>query len=180
VRHPVARLTSHYHYLRQHPDDPSHTDALRPLEEWAETCDTNLMTLRLAGDSPANRVASRAQDRALVATAAAHAEQFRVIGLQERFTESLALMARTLHWGVPAYRSRKVADPYPPPSGAAVRALTDRNLLDVELYERLRGPVERDLATVGRTTFLLRVRNPAPLDRARDALRHMRGLPPLE
>jgi hypothetical protein len=178
VRHPVARLTSHYHYLRQHPDDPSHVDALRPLEEWAETCDSNLMTLRLAGDSPAHRVASREQDPSLVPTAARNAERFRVIGLQERFAPSLALMARELGWGVPSYRSRKVADPYPPPSAAAIRTLTDRSLLDLELYEQLRRRVEIDLARVRRATFLLRLRNPAVIERARDAVGRIRGRPP--
>ena len=178
VRHPVARATSHYHYLRQHPQDRSHHDADVPIEEWAATTEMNLATLRLAGDEPEHGVLARKQDGRLLHLAIEHLEEFAAVGMQERFDESLALLTRQLGWGIPRYRNRKVSHPYPDPPRAAVQTLIERNQLDVALFDYLRQRLERDLAATRVRTIALRLRNPRTLQWAEARVRAARGLDP--
>src|SRR5262245_40331794 len=177
VRHPVARAVSHYHYLRQHPDHGAHREALVPLEDWAATTEMNLVTLRLAGGTPEDRILARRQNGKLLHVAIDHAEEFLAIGMQERFEESLALLSRRLGWGVPHYRSRKVSHPYPAPSARAVQILVERNQLDVALFDYLRQRLDHDLKATRLRVVALRARNPRTVQRVEAEARRWSGLP---
>lgn len=159
LRHPVARAVSHYHYLRQSPQDRSHQRAAGPIEDWAQDCDMNLMTLQLAGRRQGDPWLARRQDDALLGRALDNAATFTVIGFQERFDESLALMSARLGWGLPRYRSRRVLQSYPRPSEAAAAIITERNQLDLELYRVLAARMDADLRGVRTRTFALRALN---------------------
>ena len=62
------------------------------------------------------------------------ANSFSVVGICERFEESLMLMAQTYDWEVPFYENRKVSKTRPNVEAAAVELIKENNQLDLELY----------------------------------------------
>jgi hypothetical protein len=64
-------------------------------------------------------------------------ESCRVVGLTERFDESLMLLKRTLGWRTPFYVPMNVTEGGPPSDARdaeALRTIEQRNALDIELY----------------------------------------------
>ena len=62
-------------------------------------------------------------------------KSFSVIGLAERFEESLVLMAQAYDWEIPFYENRKVSKTRPKVDPAAVEMIREHNRLDLELYD---------------------------------------------
>ncbi len=60
---------------------------------------------------------------------------FRVVGLCERFRESLLLMMGSFGWEVPFYENHKVAKIRPSAEPRVIDAIREHNRLDVELYD---------------------------------------------
>ncbi len=155
LRDPVDRIVSHYAYLQSRANEPAHAAALRgvtSLEEYLESSALSPLfhnaQCRLLGTDVAAPVGPAGRE-SLAQAIAVLARLDVLVGLQERFDESLALFRRAVGWGYPAYRNENVAAARPalgdlPPS--TIELIRERNALDVELYEHARIRFETDLA----------------------------------
>ena len=143
LRDPVDRVVSLYHHLLEHPEDtPYHqemsrnADSLERFVTAARCKETdNDQTRRIAGEDPPFGACTPALLHRAKENLAAH---FSVVGITERFDESLMLMVRTLGWDrITSYLphfvnpKRKQRAEIPPDELDAVRGC---NELDIELY----------------------------------------------
>ncbi|HUS24874.1 MAG TPA: sulfotransferase family 2 domain-containing protein [Candidatus Binatia bacterium] len=141
LRHPVARIVSHYEYVRARPAHYLHAPSAGwSLERYAGSRlngELHNAQTRLLGGVWDDRPLERADlDRAI-----AHLERhFDWVGLMERFDESVAQLAWTMGWTQVFYRSRNTGrrwDASRVPAEAA-EVIRRENALDVELYEHAR------------------------------------------
>jgi hypothetical protein len=170
LRDPIPRVVSTYYYVQRRPDHPAHDTTRVPIEEYVG--EQNVMTRMLAGVfNPVQ--ASPVQDETLLDAAVDNCDAIAVVGLQHRFDETLALVAKRLDWGIPTYRSANRASGYPTPSPSTVRRLADLNALDVELYARMAARFERDARAARRRYVAVTINN-----RLHDTARAVRGIRP--
>lgn len=168
VRDPVARVVSHYDYVRSRPGSPHYLrDAVvgqgMSLRDYVESgvCDevNNGQVRLLAGvedivQEPygASVVPYGTNDPALLEQALGSIdEHFAVVGLRERFEATLLLLRTRLGIRAGAWRSRNVGRsryPRTRPTAADVAAVERYNRLDMELYQTMRERFERDLSLV--------------------------------
>jgi hypothetical protein len=73
------------------------------------------------------------------------AKSFSVVGLCERFEESLILIAEAFGWKIPYYENRKVSKVRPTLEPGVVDMIQEHNRLDMELYEFARKRFEETL-----------------------------------
>jgi hypothetical protein len=140
LRDPVERAISHYYHYRRQTGDPIQPVAMKStLEEWVRDCGLvemdNGQTRRLAGEMnlPCGRVTQELLERAK----ASLARNFAVVGLTERFEESLILLQRAFGWPLHRFALRNVGDDRPrrdEVSEETLKAIEDRNRHDLELY----------------------------------------------
>jgi glycosyltransferase involved in cell wall biosynthesis len=160
LRDPVERIVSHYEFLRARPHLAKRTRALegvRSLEDyvmaspWAPLINNGQARL-LGGDvlDPGRPADEATLERALDAVGRPDV----LVGLQDRFDESLLLFRRALGWGYPAYRreNRSGAAPRDELPESVVAMIRDRNALDLVLYRRARERFDADLAAAGDLT----------------------------
>jgi hypothetical protein len=88
----------------------------------------------------------KCEERALDVAKENLAKSFSVVGLSERFEESLMLMAKTFGWKIPFYENRKVSKTRPQVDPTAIEMIREHNRLDLELYEFGRKLFEASLA----------------------------------
>ena len=157
LRDPVDRVVSHYYYVLAHPADAGNTRALEGVESpddyvrssaFARIINNGQTRLLgsdvLAADQPAD-------ETTLERARAAIDRDDLVVGLQNRFDESLLLMVRAFGWGYPAFRNENVRRDRPRTADlltSTVELIRERNALDLELCEHARQRFERDLAAV--------------------------------
>ncbi len=139
LRDPVDRIISHYHFVLRTPNHYLHERIVSQritLDEYVSRGISyelsNAQTRLLAGQAKGDLQAD-ALDRAKKNLS----HDFAVIGLAERFDESLILMKRRLGWRHVYYRSKKVA-PYSPAKSnvpaPTIRLIKKANEKDLELY----------------------------------------------
>lgn len=139
LRDPVALVLSQYHHVRRHPGHLLHerVKAVPDLRSYVESgisLETdNSQTRALAGDTTTPFGGCTPQ---MLETARANLERsFRVVGLTERFDESLVLMRLAFGWDRLRYvpvnvdRSRREL-----PSMQDLDLIRSRNELDLALY----------------------------------------------
>lgn len=144
LRHPAERVVSHYYYVKRRPVHQLHK-LVRDGMSLADYASTGL-----SGELDNGQVrllSGHDQDippghctRDLLDTAKSNIEQhFAVVGLTERFDESLVLMAIELGWNwTPYYLNRNVTKDKPIAKQidpVAFKAIEAANPLDFELYE---------------------------------------------
>ena len=139
LRDPVERAISHYYHYRRRLVDRVHPLAMRStLTEWVSACGLvemdNGQTRRLAGEMnlPCGRVTPAMLERAMSRLA-----QFAVVGITERFDESLLLLQDAFGWRCQRAAASNVGENRPPrveASAAALQAIEDCNRFDRELY----------------------------------------------
>ena len=144
LRHPAERVVSHYYYAKRTPDHylHHHISSGMSLAEFASA--------GLSGELHNGQVrllAGHDQDipcgectRDLLDTAKRNIEDgFAVVGLTERFDESLVLMGIALGWNwTPYYLNRNVTQDKPVAKQIdplALKAIEQANQLDFELYD---------------------------------------------
>jgi hypothetical protein len=140
LREPLKLITSQYHHVRRHeghllyeeakayPDLASYVRSGISLEM------DNSQTRALAGDTttPFGGCTPTMLERAKE-----HLERFAVVGLTERFDESLVLMQRAFAWNRIRYVSVNIdpgRDRREAPSDEDLAFITGQNALDLELY----------------------------------------------
>jgi hypothetical protein len=147
LREPVARFLSAYYFLQRRPLHPMHrkvTSERIGVEDFIRLTPhrQNLQTSMLAGI----KSNGTCEDHVLEVAKENLTKSFSVIGLCERFEESLMLMAATYGWEIPFYENRKVAKSRPKIEARAIEMIKEHNRLDLELYEFARQLFEASLA----------------------------------
>jgi hypothetical protein len=140
LRHPVERIASLYHHVLEEPGRDIHEELLPHLasiEEFVQSGASlevdNGQTRRLSGSSPPFGQCTLE----MLESAKRHLrEHFVVVGLTERFDETLVLFRRLLGWrGVFYHRRQKTTDrPRGPLAPETLRVLERHNRLDLELH----------------------------------------------
>jgi hypothetical protein len=130
LRDPVERTISHYYWIRAR--NPSFGMTLAEALAAGQIHDNLQTRVLAANDAPIGETPAEALDQAK-----ASLDRFAVVGLTERFDETLALLTREFGWRRTLYeranvtRSRKPRDEL----DAETLALIERhNALDIELY----------------------------------------------
>jgi hypothetical protein len=163
LRDPVERAISHYYHYRRMTDDPVHPLAMRSdLTGWVSASGVvemdNGQTRRLAGEMnvPCGRVTSRMLERAKSNLAAS----FAVVGLTERFEESLVLLQHAFNWPLHRFPPLNVGGrpPRAEVSKEAQKAVEEFNGFDLELYRFACGLFERAASRIDMTSELARLR----------------------
>jgi hypothetical protein len=181
LRNPVERIISeyvfgvNYRFHRQH-----RIISKMSLEEFLETlANNNSQTKMIAGfDSSSDLLSLPCGADTLELAKANLRNHFSLVGLSERFTETLALARRKFGWRVPAYASCNAT---PGRKRAVVSArlrevIADRNSFDMELYKYARELFEEDIARNYQeiAAFLEEVKR-AQLDRGWETVRYSAG-----
>jgi hypothetical protein len=164
LRDPVERAISHYYHYRRQTGDPIHPLAMRStLEEWVRDCGLvemdNGQTRRLAGEMnlPCGRVTQELLDRAK----ANLARNFTVVGLTERFEESLILLQHAFGWPLHRFAPRNVGGDRlgrDEVSGETLKVIQDCNRYDLDLYRFAAGLFERAASGTDMASELARLR----------------------
>lgn len=151
LRDPIERAISHYHHYRRMTDDAIHPLAMRStLAQWVSACGLvemdNGQTRRFAGEMnlPCGRVTPQILDRAKKNLAA----RFAVVGLTERFDETLMLLQQTFGWSAYGFLSRNIGKNRPPRSQvdtATLETIAECNRYDLNLYQYAEALFEQAL-----------------------------------
>lgn len=143
LRDPIDRLVSSYYFIRRHSTHPFHQDAKSmSLIDFFSCVErtrgfNNCQVRFLAGydgDSVNEEVLSLAKQNLQ--------SSFAVVGLQEKFDESIILMKNLLGWHHHFFYSKKLVSKKRPAkeklSPAELKIMEKHNELDLELYEYAR------------------------------------------
>jgi hypothetical protein len=136
LREPVARVLSAYYFVLRRPLNPLHRKVKRErlgIEECLRLFPgrNNLQCRFISGIGDT----SIDDERLLDIAKENLAKSFSVVGLSERFEESLILISKTFGWQVPFYKNQKVAKNRPTVEPKLAELIREHNRLDVELYE---------------------------------------------
>jgi hypothetical protein len=135
LRDPTDMLISRYYKILRKPNKTRHaefTEQKVDLLEGIRRLDSNSQTSTLAGLSPEEAVLPEHLEQAK-----RNLESFAVVGLVERFDETLALMRQAFGWSrIPYYRLRNAGSNRPDDIPQEVYDLgRELNALDYALYE---------------------------------------------
>ena len=136
LREPVARFFSSYYFIQRRPLHPMHrkvTTERIGVEDFIRLTPhrQNLQCSLVAGIKNNGTCDERTLENAKENLV----KSFSVVGICERFEESLMLIAKTFDWEVPFYENRKVSKTRPQIEPSAVEMIREHNRLDLELYE---------------------------------------------
>jgi hypothetical protein len=137
VRDPVARTVSEYYQVRSNPANPAHDAGMRhSLEEFVRLgygMSSNGMC-RMLSDQCYGRTFDSPE--AMYRQAVRNAESCALVGVTERFGESLRRLGQLCGWRVPAAKARYCCTPRGRTLTAPEReAILAHNGLDLALYE---------------------------------------------
>jgi len=136
LREPVARVLSAYYFILRRPLHPLHRK-LKRERLGVEDClrlfphRHNLQCKLIAGVKDT----ATGDERLLDIAKENLTKSFSVVGICERFEESLILMAKTFGWEVPFYENQKVSKRRSMVEPKLADLIREHNRLDDELYE---------------------------------------------
>jgi hypothetical protein len=146
LRDPVARVLSTYAFILRRPLHPLHRklkagrlgveDLIRMTPHRQ-----NLQCRFISGIG----VGPDCDERVLEVAKENLTRAFRIVGLCERFQESLCLMIAAFGWKVPFYTNRKVTKSRPPIEPNGIDMIRECNRFDLELYDFARKSFEENL-----------------------------------
>lgn len=137
LRDPVGLTISQFSYVARNPNHPLHGAAsFRSLEAYVTSGVTleadNSQTRAIAGDT--TTPFGGCTDEMLALAKSNIEEHFSVVGLVERFDESLLLLQRAFRWRRPYYVRANVTGKKEPVTAAVQALIRNQNGLDIELY----------------------------------------------
>jgi hypothetical protein len=146
LREPAARLLSSYHFILRRPLHPLHRRLKRDrlgVEDLIRLTPNkqNLQCQFIAGINEGGIC----DERTLEIAKENLTRSFRVVGLCERFQESLLLMMTSFGWKVSFYENRKVAKVRPSADPRVVDMIHEHNRHDVALYDFAKKLFEEQL-----------------------------------
>lgn len=136
LRHPVDRVISFYYFLRENPRHPLYKkakslnlkDFIMSEDDIIQDGINNFQTTLISGDgTPSFEKAKNNID-----------EHFMLVGLTERFNESLFLMRKKLRWHVPYFSRYNVTRSRPKMAQVSediIKIIEEKNEYDFQLYE---------------------------------------------
>jgi hypothetical protein len=137
LRDPVRRALSAYYFILRRPLNPFHRK-VKKEQLGVEDClrlfpqRNNLQCKMIAGVKNADSIGD---ERLLEMAKENLFKSFSVVGICEKFEESLILIATTFGWKIPFYKNCKVSKTRPETASSTVEMIRDHNRLDVELYD---------------------------------------------
>jgi hypothetical protein len=136
LREPVARFLSSYYFIQRRPLHPMHrkvTTERVGVEDFIRLTPhrQNLQCRLIAGIKSEGKCDERNLDQAKENLM----KSFSVVGICERFEESLVVIAKSFNWKIPFYENRKVSKTRPQVELSAIEMIREHNRLDLELYE---------------------------------------------
>lgn len=160
LRDPVDRIVSHYYFVKAKPEHYLHKLIIgkgMSLQEYAEkrACvEVDNDQVRWLCARPHSAVPIGKVPREMVDEAKWNLENsISVLGLVERFEESLCCFGRAFGWSDVSYGGRKNVTPDRPPldeiPAAAIETIRRVNRYDVELYELAKSLFEEQLLRLG-------------------------------
>lgn len=157
LREPIDRVVSFYYYVRREPEHYLYDytkiqgHSLREvMENRVSNMMDNFQTRLISGVwnvVPFGEMTPEFLDRAK-----RNIDTFAVVGLQERFDESMLMLADAFGWDTPYYRSRNVSEGRPRVSeldDETLALVAAANTFDTELYEYAKEIFARQLAAKG-------------------------------
>ena len=153
LRHPVARMMSHYAYVKGNPRHFLHDEVVGRNMTLLEYVSSDLSE-ELVNDQT-RRIAGMSSDADPTADDLATARRnlaahFCVTGVTERFDESLLLLSQARDWRRPYYLARNVGEsPAQALSSAEQAAIVASNALDLQLYDFARHRLDEAIAARG-------------------------------
>ncbi len=146
LRDPVSRFLSSYSFILRRPLHPLHWKLKKAgvgIEDFMQYTlhRQNLQCRVIAGVGEGGTC----DEQTLAVAKENLTRSFSVVGLSERFQESLVLIATTFGWNIPYYENRKVSKVRPALEPRLVQMIQDHNQLDMQLYEFGRERFEKDL-----------------------------------
>lgn len=154
LRDPVKRVLSSYQFILRRPLHPLHRKLKRKgvgVKEFLEFTANrqNLQTKMLAGVSYVGPC-----DDSTFAQAKENLEKsFRVVGISERFQDSLLLIATSFGWNIPYYENRKVTKTRLTFDPGVIELISDLNRHDIALYQyglaRLEEGLQKNEEAIG-------------------------------
>lgn len=163
LRDPVDRVISYYYFIRRRPKNHLHDfvmsndmDLKGFIESGIPVMANNGQTRLLSGKmDKAHEVAfGECTEEALESAKSNLREHFTVVGLTERFDETLLLLREAFGWLNLFYARQKVAPNRPRKdelSKSTLDAITRVNLLDIELYDYATALFEQQARQQGPT-----------------------------
>lgn len=157
LRHPVERAISHYYHILRSPHHTHHAAVAggkMDLQAFVEAGVSRIVdngqvrALAAAEETPYGQctAAMLAQAEANIAAA------FDLVGLTERFDETLVLLKQRYGWRIGAYRRQNIGANRPPSADvppAAWRLLEELNQFDIQLYEQAAARLDQAVARGG-------------------------------
>lgn len=136
LREPVARFLSSYYFILRRPLHPLH----RKLKRERLGVENYLRLIPHRHNYQCRLIAglegtATGDERLLDIAKENLTKSFSVVGICERFEESLMLTAKTFGWEVPYYENRKVSKNRSPAAPSSIELIREHNRLDIELYE---------------------------------------------
>lgn len=163
LRHPIKRAISDYNFVRTNTQHPLHADVKKmDLATYMKSGATgqlvNGQTRLVSGDWDGERpgipTRNPVSDTDLERAKRNIEDGFVLVGLQERFDESLVLLMRKLGWRNPYYVKANVTSKTAgnsPVSEQDIALIRRQNGLDLELYEFARSRFMKELESEGPT-----------------------------
>jgi hypothetical protein len=152
LREPVDRIISYYYFVLREPGHFLHGPARElGLEGFAKSEASHKLTngqtkyLAELDGLDANRDTLEAAKRNLE-------KYFSVVGLIERFDETLVMLRHVAGWGLPYYDKANVTRDRPPKSEipqSAIDTIREHNQLDMELYDWVSKRFEQAVGAAG-------------------------------
>lgn len=166
LREPIRRVISQYNHFRNHAVHPLHKAAMsHSLESFLEsgicTFMHNTQVRLLSGYSGDGRCTTD-----MLEAAKRNLDRCVVVGLTERFDESILLMQEAFGWRDPFYLRINVAKKHVDVPKEAYALAHQYNALDAQLYEYAQGMFERQVTpSLGPRLHQFKERNAAARNR---------------